>query len=281
MHIASYELYTIETGEFVLDGGAMFGIVPKALWEKKIPADNKNRITLRMRSLLISGNERNILVDTGIGNKDDALFQDIYKVDHSNFQFERSLSQHNLTCDDITDVILTHFHFDHAGGSTKFNEAGKVVPTFPNAYYFIQKENLTWAKDPSEKDQASFTRSTFEPLMEAGLLKELSGSGELFPGIEIIKVDGHTKAQQLVKIFDEEKTLLYCGDLIPTSAHISLPWIMSYDNHPLTTLNEKETILNQAYENKWILFFEHCPKIVACYVNKVGKGFKCGEEVEI
>ena len=281
MKIGPYNLHSIETGEFALDGGAMFGIIPKIFWEKKIPADEKNRITLRLRALLISGNGKNILVDDGIGSKDDDKFKDIYKVDHSRFTLESSLSKYNLTCEDITDVILTHFHFDHAGGSTKINSAGQAVPAFPNATYYIQKRNLGWAMDPSEKDQASFTKANFDPLIKAGLLKELEGPCELYPGISIIVVEGHTEAQQLVKISDGKVTLLYCGDLIPTAAHIPLPWIMGYDNHPITTLAEKKDLLQKALDEKWILFFEHCPLTAACRLIKTEKGFDCGEKIEL
>jgi len=281
MKIGPYNLHAIETGEFALDGGAMFGIIPKVLWEKKIPADEKNRITLRLRALLISGDGKNILVDDGIGTKDDDKFANIYKVDHSRFTLESSLSKYNLTCGDITDVILTHFHFDHAGGSTKLDKSGKIVPAFPNATYHIQRRNLEWAKDPSEKDHASFTRANFEPLIEAGILRELDGPCTLFPGIEIVVVEGHTEAQQLVKISDGKTTLLYCGDLIPTSAHVPTPWIMGYDNHPITTLSEKKNILEKAVSEKWILFFEHCPIMAACRPVKTQKGFDCGETIEL
>jgi glyoxylase-like metal-dependent hydrolase (beta-lactamase superfamily II) len=281
MRIGNYELHAIETGEFALDGGAMFGVVPKVLWEKKIPSDEKNRITLRMRSLLITGNKKNILVDDGIGTKEGEKFSAIYKIDHTRFQLEKSLARYNLQCSDITDVILTHFHFDHSGGSTKIDNKGNIVPAFPNANYFIQRKNLEWARDPSEKDQASFTKENFEPLIKSGLLKELDGPCELYEGIEIIVVEGHTKAQQLVKIADKKTTLLYCGDLIPTSAHVSVPWIMGYDNHPLITLEEKKEILEKASNEKWILFFEHCPLMSACYVKKTGKGFECGEKVDL
>lgn len=281
MKIGFYNLHSIETGEFALDGGAMFGIIPKVLWEKKIPADEKNRIPLRLRALLISGNGKNILVDDGIGTKDDNKFTNIYKIDHSRFTLESSLSKYNLTYEDITDVVLTHFHFDHAGGSTKLDKNGKIVPTFSNATYYIQKRNLEWAKDPSEKDQASFTKANFEPLIELGILKELDGPCELHPGIEILVVEGHTPAQQLVKVSDGKTTLLYCGDLIPTSAHIQTPWVMAYDNHPITTLNEKKNILEKAVREKWVLFFEHCPIMVACRPIKTQKGFDCGETIEL
>lgn len=281
MKIGPYELHSIETGEFALDGGAMFGIIPKVLWEKKIPADSKNRISLRLRALLISGGGKNILVDDGIGTKDDEKFSSIYKIDHSRFALESSLSKCNLTRNDITDVILTHFHFDHAGGSTRIDDSGKIVPAFPNATYYIQKKNLAWAKDPSEKDQASFTKENFEPLIKAHLLKELEGPCELYPGIEILVVEGHTPAQQLVKVTDGKATLLYCGDLIPTSAHVPIPWVMGYDNHPITTLDEKRKILERAVNEKWILFFEHCPIMAACRPLKTQKGFDCGEKIEL
>lgn len=281
MRIGTYKLHSIETGEFALDGGGMFGVVPKVLWEKKIPADENNRITLRLRSLLISGNNKHILIDAGVGTKDDQKFKDIYKIDHTRFNLDKSLSQYGLACEDITDVILTHFHFDHAGGSTKFNKQGKTIPTFPNATYYIQRKNLEWAHSPSEKDQASFTKANFEPLIKAKLLRELEGPQELYPGIEILVVDGHTTAQQIVKISDEKTTLLYCGDLIPTSAHIHIPWNMSYDNNPLTTLEEKRNIMEKAVKENWILFFEHCPNMIACHVIKTEKGFECGKQVSL
>ena len=280
MLIGNYNLHAIETGEFALDGGAMFGIIPKILWEKKIHADDKNRISLHLRSLLITGNGKNILVDDGIGTKDDEKFSSIYKVDHSRFRLESSLAMHNLTCKDITDVILTHFHFDHAGGSTMLDDHGNIVPTFPNATYYIQQRNLLWAQEPSEKDQASFTKANFEPLINRGFLKQLDGPCEIFPLINIIVVEGHTTAQQLVKVSDGTTTVLYCGDLIPTSAHVPVPWVMGYDNHPITTLNEKKTILEKAASEGWILFFEHCPILTACRVVKTSKGFECGEKVD-
>ena len=281
MRITPYNLHPIEAGEFALDGGAMFGIIPKVLWEKKIPADDKNRIPMRMRTLLISGNGRNILIDDGAGTKYDKKFVDIYKIDYSRFNLEGSLAKHELSCNDITDVIITHFHFDHAGGSTKYDNNGKLVPTFPNAKYYIQRDNLLWAKDPSEKDQASFMKANFEPLIEAGLLRELDGSCNLYPGIDIIVVEGHTESQQLVKVSDGKTTLLFCGDLIPTSAHIPIPWNMGYDNHPLTTIEEKKKILEQAVRENWILFFEHCPIMSTCRIIKTEKGFDCGEEIEL
>lgn len=281
MRIGPYTLHAIETGEFALDGGAMFGVVPKVLWEKKIPADDRNRITMRMRSLLITGGGKNILVDTGIGTKDTEKLKDIYRIDHSRLTLEGSLAQHNLKCEDITDVILTHFHFDHAGGSTTFDKNGKLVPAFPKATYYIQRRNLAWARSPSERDQASFTEANFQPLLAAGLLKELDGPLEIYPGINIIVVEGHTEAQQLVKVSDGKTTLLYCGDLIPTSAHLSLPWNMSYDNRPLTTIEEKKNILEQAVSQNWIMFFEHCPLMAACHVIKTEKGFDCGKKVNL
>ncbi len=236
MKIGPYELQAFEHGEFKLDGGAMFGVVPKVLWEKTNPADEKNRIDMALRSLLIRGEGRVILVDTGIGNKLPEKLRAIYAVDESRLSTEKALAQAGLTAEDVTDVILTHLHFDHAGGATRLNEKGQVVPTFPNATYYVQKGQYAWGKKPSERDRASFFPENYVPLEEAGQLKILEGSQELFPGIEVRALFGHTPAMQVVRVSDGSQTLLYCADLIPTASHIPLPWIMAYDLNPLLTL---------------------------------------------
>ena len=272
MKIGSYTLSFLETGEFALDGGAMFGVVPKVLWSKKIPVDEKNRIDMRLRCLLLQGEGRNILVDCGMGDKWDAKSQEIYRLDHSKMSLEKSLKEKELTPSDITDCILTHLHFDHAGGATK-NENGKLVPTFPNATYYVQKENLEWGENATEKDRASYMKENWTPLLDAGVLKVLNGEKEILPGIQTKLFYGHTAGIQLPYIDDGKNRLFFCGDVIPTSVHLGIPWVMAYDNFPLTTMEEKRKILEQAVKEKWIFVFEHCPHLPAAIISKTDKGY--------
>ncbi len=272
MKIANYELYPIETGRFALDGGAMFGVVPKVMWEKTNPPDERNRITLAARALLIIGNGRKILVDNGNGTKFSEKLIDIYRLDNSQYDLKSSLQAHGLTTNDITDVILTHLHFDHAGGST-IKENGKAVPAFKNAKYYVQKAHWEQAMNPTERDRASFFPDDYMPLKEHGVLELVDGEVELFPNISVMLVNGHTAAQQLPKITDGNSTLLYCCDLFPTTSHIPLPFIMAYDLWPLTTLSDKKRILQMAIEGNWIVFFEHDPNTAAGTVKKTEKGY--------
>lgn len=278
MKIGSYEVVTIETGEFALDGGAMFGVVPKPLWSKKIGVDEKNRIDMRLRCLLLKGDGRNILVDNGMGTKWNEKLTDIYRLDHSQYNLEKALAEYNLTCDQITDVWLTHLHFDHAGGSTQ-EENGRPVPTFPNATYYVQKDHLEWARNPKEKDRGSFMANDWEPLAKAGVLKVVEGEKEILPGCRAKLFHGHTRASQGLFLDDGQTKLLFCADTIPTSLHLSLPWIMSYDNFPLITLEEKKKVLDQASKEKWILVFEHCPHVAASRIEKTEKGFQILEKI--
>ncbi len=270
MKLGKWELISVKSGKFGLDGGAMFGVVPKVLWNKTNPADEQNRIDLATRSLLLISNDRKILVDTGLGNKFDDKFKSIYAI--QNIPIDEALKQKNILPDEITDVIITHLHFDHTGGSTK-RVNGKVVPTFPNAKYYVQKDHYHWALNPSEKDKASFLLDDFQPLEEHGQLIILEGSTKITEEIEVITTNGHTPAQQHLKLTVNDKTIFYCGDLIPTSSHIQFPYIMSYDLYPLTTLKEKKEILPIAYEEKWILFFEHDPLVSSVTITSGSKGF--------
>lgn len=271
--IGSYQIHAIETGEFALDGGAMFGVVPKNLWSKYIPVDEQNRIDMRLRCLLLQGEGRNILIDCGMGTKWDEKSIKIYRLDISKFSLEKSLSEKNLTTDDITDVILTHLHFDHAGGATK-KEKGKIVPTFSKATYYIQKENLEWAKNPKEKDRASYMKENWEPLLQEGILKIIGGAKEILPGIEMKLFYGHTSGIQLPYINDGKNKLFFCGDVIPTSVHLKIPWVMAYDNFPLTTIEEKKKILELATKENWALVFEHCPHLKASFIKKTEIGYQ-------
>ena len=280
MKIGNYKLFSVETGRFALDGGAMFGVVPKALWEKTNPSDSGNRISLSLRSLLLQSDNRLILIDTGIGNKFDNKFSSIYSIDFSDFSLEKSLKDYGFSKEEITDVIITHLHFDHAGGTTFLNN-GHLQLTFPNAMHHVQGEHWDWAVNPSEKDRASFLQNDFLLLEGQKKINKLSGPGELFPGIDILVMYGHTQGMQLVKIFDSETTLLYCSDLIPTTSHIPVPWVMAYDNNPLITINEKNRILPKASKDQWILFFEHDPSLMAATVCFGDKGFRMKDEIHI
>jgi glyoxylase-like metal-dependent hydrolase (beta-lactamase superfamily II) len=280
MKIGSYELHSIETGRFGLDGGAMFGIVPKTIWSKLNPSDDENRIDLALRALLITGNKRNILVDNGIGTKFSEKYTKIYKIDHSKYNLDSSLKKYNLETRDITDVILTHLHFDHAGGST-YKEDGELKLTFPNATYYVQKANYEWALIPNEKERGSYLKENFVPVLEKGKLQLVEGKFEIIPHIDVIISDGHTTGLQLVRISDEENTLVYCADLIPTTSHIKLPYIMGYDIDPLKIIQEKKELLSKACSDGWILFFEHDVITEAAKVKKTEKGFEVREKVSL
>lgn len=280
MRIGRYGVRLVDAGRFRLDGGAMFGVVPKVLWEKKSPADEKNRIQMATNCLLLSGDNKNILIDTGIGYKSDEKFAKIFAIDYSEYDLNRSLQNLGITHDAITDVILTHLHFDHTGGATQINDNGQVLPTFPKAKYYVQKSQLEWAKNPLEKDRASFLKENFQPLEEADQLVVLEKAGELFPGIELILVDGHTRAQQLVLIHGDERTMLFAGDLVPTASHLPVPWVMGYDNEPIKTIQEKKEILGRAVHENWLLFFEHDPEIRCVRVKEGEKGYEVDEVIE-
>ncbi|MEM4409815.1 MAG: MBL fold metallo-hydrolase [Candidatus Caldarchaeum sp.] len=263
--IGGYEVYPVEAGRFRLDGGAMFGIVPKPLWEVRIPADEKNRITLAMRCLLLVGFGRVILVDTGIGTKGSDKFNDIYGVDYGQFELQNSLQALGVKAEDVTDVILTHLHFDHCGGCTHYRN-GNLEPAFPNALHYIQREHWDWATQPNAREKASFLRENFMPLEERSLLRLLDGEGEFFPNIEIKVFHGHTRAMQSVLLQGDQGALFYGADLFPTSAHIAPAWIMAYDIEPLVTLREKEEMLAWCAGVNGLLFFEHDPEVVLARV---------------
>jgi glyoxylase-like metal-dependent hydrolase (beta-lactamase superfamily II) len=267
LEIGPYEIKSIPTGFFALDGGAMFGTVPKVLWEKTNPADENNRIQMEARALLLISPTQKILIDCGIGSdfnekygeKLGSKFAEMFAIDRSGATLEKSLAVYNLSNDDITHVILTHLHFDHAGGATSVVN-GQLVPTFKNAQYFIQKENLAVARAPNLREKASYYPANFEPLVDAGRLTILDGDIEnILPGVSVVVSHGHTRGQQMVKVCDSSHTLLYCGDVVPTSTHIRLPWVMGYDLNPLELIEEKRKILIPAARDRWLLFFEHDP----------------------
>lgn len=276
--IGEFQLFSVESGRFALDGGAMFGVVPKNLWNKTNPADEQNRIELALRCLLLKGKDKNILIDTGIGNKLNEKLAKIYKVDHSEFTLLESLAKADLRPNDVTDVVISHLHFDHTGGTT-YEKNGEIHLTFPKAQHHIQKEHWDWANSPAEKDNASFIKENFSVIKNHGNLNLLEGPKELYPGIEVLVLYGHTLGMQAVKISDGKHTLLYCADLIPTASHIPIPWVMAYDNNPLITIEEKKRLLPKAVEENWILFFEHDPYRAAGTVHLTDKGYSLKEKV--
>lgn len=281
MKLGQYTLSPIETGRVGLDGGAMFGVVPKMLWSKTNPSDDNNRITLAMRALLIQGDGKNILIDTGMGDHYDEKMKAIYNLDHSKYRMETSLAEKGLKPEDITHVIQTHLHFDHCGGLVRKDQNGKLIPFFPNAKVLIQKDQLAWARNPSDKDRVSFIKEDWEPVAAEGLVEEIDGPGELFPGIELMVFQGHTPSQMLPHIHADGKHILYCADLLPTKAHVPYPYIMGFDNHPMTTLEEKKQLLPRLYEEKWHLFFEHDPETALTTIEATEKGFMAGETVAL
>jgi glyoxylase-like metal-dependent hydrolase (beta-lactamase superfamily II) len=272
MKIGSYEIFEVETGRFSLDGGTMFGIVPKNLWNCVHPADEYNRITMAMRSLLLKSSDRLILVETGAGTKFSEKLQKIYDIDYSQYSLEKSFKNLGLSFNDVTDVILTHLHFDHVGGSTYW-DSQQLQLTFPNAQHFVQDEHWQWAHADVEKEGGSFLEEDFELIDKKGKLTLLEGGCEVAPEVEVIPFYGHTKAMQLVKVCDSKNTLLYCSDLIPTAAHIPLLWNMAYDNNPLITIEEKKRIFSKAFSEKWILFYCHDPFRAASTVKLTSKGY--------
>jgi len=271
MKIGKYTIHEVETGCIGLDGGAMFGAVPKPIWEKTNPADESNRVTLNTRCLLLKNGGRNILIDTGIGDYWDDKFKQIYRIDYSN-TLASSLMKYNVSFEQITDVILTHLHFDHTGGSTKL-ENGKWIPAFPNASYYVQKTQFEWGINPSEKDRASFVQNRFVPLIENGVLNLIDGENQFDDEIEFIVINGHTFGQQIVKISDASSALLYCADLMPFVSHIPAPYIMGYDLQPIVTLNEKKNIIPRAIAEGWKFVFEHDPFYASATAAKSEKGF--------
>ena len=273
MNIAGYDLYPILTSKFKLDGGAMFGIIPKTLWNKRMPSDEINRIQMVTRSLLLVSENKRILIDTGNGDKWQEKFKKIYEIDTKSVSLDSSFAELNYTTEDITDVFCTHLHFDHIGGNTKFVD-GKIVPSFPNAKYWMNQVNWETANLPSEKDQGSFMQDDWAVLAENDMINFVSGAEQFLPNIDQIISNGHTPGMMLPIISDNNNTLVYGADLIPTSAHIPLPWIMAYDVQPTVTIEEKKQFYHDAVDKNWILFFEHDPDIIACTIQHDGKHYK-------
>lgn len=277
-------LYSIQTGNFKLDGGAMFGVVPKTLWNKINPADENNLCSWAMRCLLIEDEGRLILVDNGIGNKQDAKFFSHYYL-HGDDTLDGSLAKHGFHRDDITDVFLTHLHFDHCGGSI-VREGDRLVPAFKNAVYWSNEEHWDWATQPNDREKASFLTENILPIRESGQLKFVDMPNvdwdaslplpqqEFTNNISLRFVEGHTAGMMLPQIRYKGKTIVYMADLLPSAGHIPIPYVMAYDMFPLTTLHEKKSFLKEAVEGNYILFFEHDPVQECCTLQQTEKGVR-------
>jgi len=285
------KLYSINTGYFKLDGGAMFGVVPKVIWNEINPADENNLCSWALRCLLIEDGNRVILVDNGMGDKQDAKFLRHYYL-HGDDTLDKSLAKHGFHHDDITDVFLTHLHFDHCGGSIK-REGDKLVPAFKNATYWSNERHWNWATHPNDREKASFLKENILPIEESGQLKfvdsiQLTDDStkttivpETLPALDwelastkIRFVNGHTDSMMLPQIKYKDKTIVYMADLLPSAGHIPIPYVMAYDMFPLTTLNEKKSFLKEAVENDYILFFEHDPLHECCNLKQTERGVR-------
>jgi len=268
------ELFTVDTGFFKLDGGAMFGVVPKSIWSRTNPSDENNLCPWAMRCLLASDGNRLVLIDNGIGDKQDARFFSHYYL-HGDASLAKSLQQLGVHPTDITDVFLTHLHFDHCGGSVKYGSHGQYELTFPRATYWTNEDHWNWATVPNPREKASFLEENILPLQEHGVLKYLDlATKSLFPGFDFLTMDGHTDKQMLPKIQYKGRTLVFMADLLPSVGHIPLPYVMGYDTRPLLTLQEKQQFLEEAAQNQYVLFLEHDSVNECCTVKMTEKGVR-------
>ncbi len=268
LRLGALELVPLLDRAFRLDGGAMFGVVPKPLWEKRNPADARNRISLSMRPLLVKG-PRLMIVDAGAGAKMDAKLQDIYGFEPA-AHLDASLAAAGVSAGDIEIVLATHLHFDHAGGFTKKDASGRVVPAFANARYVINAGEWEDATHPHERNRASYFDENYVPLREAGIVDFMDGDGQVMPGVRVRRTGGHTRCHQIVYLESGGRTAVFAADLIPTTAHVDLPWIMGYDLFPMETLAFKRAFLREAIEREYVIFFEHDPQIAAGYIREKG-----------
>lgn len=261
LRLGDFELHSLTDGTFRLDGGAMFGVVPKTLWSRRTQADDKNRIPLGLRPLLVRAHGTNILIDTGIGDKMPPKLVEIYAIDRTT-HLDHSLAGIGLTADDIDIVVATHLHFDHFGGST-MREGEALVPRFKNARYLIRRGDWEDATHPHDRNRASYLPENFLPLADAGVIDFVEDDGEVIPGISVWRTGGHAMFHQWIKVESQGQVAAYVADLIPTTAHLDEPWIMGYDLYPMDTLSYKQRFIREAIDGQYIVFFEHDPAIAA------------------
>lgn len=272
------KIYPINSGYFKLDGGAMFGVVPKTIWNNLNPADAKNMCSWAMRCMLVESGNRLILIDNGLGDKQDEKFFGYYYL-HGDDSLEKSLRKYGFHYDDITDVFLTHLHFDHCGGSVKYNKDRTGFElAFKNATYWSNKEHWEWATKPNAREKASFLKENILPIQESGQLKFMEKGQKLSGEFDVLLVSGHTESMMIPKIQYKGKTVAFMADLIPSAGHIQVPYVMAYDTRPLLTLDEKSGFLSEAADMGYVLFFEHDPVIECCTVEKTERGFKIKEK---
>ncbi|WP_298878269.1 MBL fold metallo-hydrolase [uncultured Polaribacter sp.] len=268
------KIYPIETGNFKLDGGAMFGVVPKTIWQKTNPADNNNLIDMSMRSILIEDGDRLILVDTGLGAKQSNKFYSYYYL-FGDFSLDTSLAKHGFHRNDITDVFLTHLHFDHCGGAIEWNSDRTFLqPAFKNAKFWSNDKHWQWATEPNAREKASFLKENINPIKESGQLNFIHSNYKDQIGFDVLFMDGHTEKQMLPMIKYQGKTIVFMADLLPTVGHIPLPYVMGYDTRPLLTIKEKAVFLNQAADKEFYLFLEHDAYNELCTVKHTEKGVR-------
>ena len=272
IQLGDLELTSLLDGYFRLDGGAMFGVVPKPLWERRLPADERNRIPMAMRPLLVKGSKV-MVIDAGCGNKMDAKSTDIYAIDRS-YNITQALAEAGLTVDDIEIVLASHLHFDHFGGATVRDESGVIRPAFPNARYIVRADEWEDATHPHERNRASYLQDDFVPLKAAGVLDLFQVDQEIMPGVRVEWTGGHARSHQVIYIERGGKTAVFVADMIPTTAHVDEPWIMGYDLYPMETLAFKRRFIREAIDKEYLIFFEHDPKIAAGYIReKDGKKY--------
>jgi glyoxylase-like metal-dependent hydrolase (beta-lactamase superfamily II) len=276
MRMGAWTFQIISDGEFRLDGGAMFGIIPRVLWQRQNPPDDDNRIALALHCLLAEGHGRRILVDTGIGDRWDARQREMYGMDRRPGQLLTALRERGIAPDSITDVILTHLHFDHAGGAL-LDYADRMEPSFPHATWWVQRQHWDWARSPSERDRGSFRPEDFLALADTGRLELVEGSREILPEIRVWPAAGHTPGMQIVEFHTEEGVLAFVADLIPFTANVHVPWVAAYDLNPLLSVSEKRQFLSRAVEGDYLLVLQHDPVHQACRVSFANGRFQVRE----